>query len=148
MKPLVYTLITYKVLLPELAEKLKRNWPKSPIYELLKFVQRDRNYDYEIRIGQWKGDHPSYFRSVHPLRVSNQRHILVDCDKIDKDPNLNDLSIMSACGTGFGVAYNGKIGIVSHGAPYGGYFLPQDDKNGKPIEVQRIYTGDHPEKGF
>ena len=140
-----YSLV--KDLLPILAEKFQRKWSSSPVYRLLGMVRRDRNYEFDLRIAQWRGDHPSYFRSKHPIRIPNQRHVLVDCDKIDKDPKIEDLSVLSACGTGFGVTFDGKLGIVSHGSSYGGYFLNETDEKGFPKSVQRSYTGDHPEKG-
>ena len=120
---------------------------KSPVYTMLEKLISDRDYTFHLDVAKWTGDYPSIFRSVYPLRISNQRHVLVDCEKIDKDPKIEDMTVMSACGTGYGVTYDGQLGIVSHGAPYGSYFLPKRDKDGVPVIVERQYTGDNPDKG-
>ena len=60
---------------------------------------------------------------------------------------IENMSIMASCGTGFGITFEGKLGIVTNGASFGDYFQPQRDENGQPVPVHRTYIGTKGLKG-
>ena len=125
------------------------NRPKKPVFsvEVMKRIQEVRDYDYDLRLGQWTGDFPAIFRAHHPMRIPNQRHMLVTCDTVDKDPLADDLAVISGCGTGLGVDFQGQYGVVTNRARYSQYFHPELDEKGKPIVIVRKYVGNANEFG-
>ena len=122
---------------------------EEPVYsvEIMKKIHEIRNYDYDLRVGVWTGDFPAMFRAHHPIRISNQRHMLVDIDTIDKDPLIDDMAVISGCGTGLGVDFQGQYGVVTTRSRFSQYFRPKLDSKGKPITVVRKYVGNAPELG-
>ena len=72
----------------------------------------------------------------------------MDCQKLDKDPQKDNLQIIAVWGHGLGVTFDGKLGVVTNHAECGGYFLPERDERGNRIPVQREYIGHTPESGM
>ena len=122
---------------------------KGAIYsvEIMKRIHEIRNYDFDVRVGVWTGDFPAMFRAHHPIRISNQRHMLVDIDTIDKDPLIDDMAVISGYGTGLGVDFQGQYGVVTTRSRFSQYFRPETDSNGKPVPIVRKYVGNAPELG-
>ena len=114
---------------------------------LLDQISDLRDYEYDLRVGVWNADLPAIFRSYNPLRISNQRHQLVSCDDIDKDPYADDLSVLCGWGTDLGVDFQGNIGVVSCRSKFSQYFHPKKDPNGQIQVIRREYVGNCPEQG-
>ena len=114
---------------------------------LLELISDIREYEYDLCVGQWSADYPAIFRAHHPLRISNQRHQLVDCQTIDRDPLSDDLRVISGWGTDLGVDFQGNYGVVSNRSRFGQYFHPDLDENGQPKVIKRQYIGNCPELG-
>ena len=106
-----------------------------------------RDYDYDLRVGVWTGDFPSIFRAHNPMRIPNQRHMLINIDTVDKDPLADDLGVISGTGTDLGCDFQGQIGVVSIRSRFSQYYRPELGPNGKPIVVTRQFVGSVPEKG-
>ena len=123
--------------------------PPSTSYSqrLLEQISLVRDYDYDIRVGVWNGDLPALFRAHHPLRISNQRHKLVTCDTIDKDPMTDDMSVLCGWGTGLGVDFQGNYGVVTNRSRFSQYFHPKLDSTGQIKVICREYIGTKPELG-
>ena len=104
-------------------------------------ISQIRGYEYDLLLGVWSADFPALFRTHSPMRIPNQRHMLISCADIDKDPKLNDLAILSGWGTGLGVDFQGQIGVVTNRSRFSQYYYPQLDSNGKPRTITRQYIG-------
>ena len=110
-------------------------------------IKNFRNYEYDLRIGQWTGDFPATFRAHHPMRIPNQRHMLVNCETVDKDPLSEDLSVISGCGTDLGVDFQNQYGVVTTRSRFSQYYHPELDQGGKPVVIVRKYVGNANEYG-
>ena len=75
---------------------------------LMDLISQTRGYEFDLLVGQWSADFPALFRAHNPVRISNQRLKLVDCETIDKDPLTDDLSVICGWGTDLGVDFQGK----------------------------------------
>ena len=115
----------------------------EPVYSavIMQKIHEKRDYDFDLRVGIWTGDLPAVFRAHHPLRISNQRHMLVDIDTIDKDPLIDDMGVISGYGTGLGVDFQGQYGVVTNRSRFSQYFHPVLDSKGKPVTIVRQYIG-------
>ena len=109
--------------------------------ELMKKIHSLREYEFDLRVGNWVGDYPAMFRAHHPIRLSNQRQMLVSIDTIDKDPLSDDTAVISGCGTGLGIDFQGVYGVITTRSRFSQYYRPELDDNGKPIVIVRKYIG-------
>ena len=111
------------------------------------WISRDRNYEFNIKLGPWEGDFPSMFRVWRPLQIGNYRHDYMDCEKLDKDPKRDDIKVIAVWGSGLGITHDNQIGVVTNFAACGSYFLAEKTENGDRIIVKRENIGHSPEKG-
>ena len=111
-------------------------------------IHKLRGYEYDLRVGQWTGDFPSVFRAHHPMRIANQRHMLVNCDTVDKDPLVDDMAVISGCGTDLGIDFQGQYGVVTNRSRFSQYYHPRLDERGQPVVIVRKYVGNAREYGM
>lgn len=114
---------------------------------LLQWISEDREWCFDLKLAEWDGEFPSFFRVWRPYIIGNYRHDYMDCEKLDKDPQKDNLKIIAVWGHGLGVTFEGKLGVVTNFSECGGYFLPERDEHGNRIPVQREHIGHHPESG-
>ena len=73
---------------------------------------------------------------------------MVNCEKIDQDPHVDDMRTMCAWGVNLGVDYQGRYGVVTNTVKYSQYYRPIDGPSGDKVVIYREYVGNSPEKGM
>ena len=104
--------------------------------ELLDEIYSLRDYKYTLRSHPWSEDLPAYFRKHGQFVSENRRHGLINCQEYDRDPRGNDMSCISAWGTGLGKAYTGEWGLVTNRSSYGSWYS-EPDTNGRHNLISR-----------
>ena len=115
--------------------------------EIMDAIGHLRGYEYSLCVGQWSADFPSAFRAHSPMRIPNQRHMLVTCEDIDKDPLIDDMAVLSGWGTDLGVDFQGQIGVVSNRSRFSQYYHQELGPDGQPQIISRRFIGECPTMG-
>ena len=105
-----------------------------------------REYGYDLEDQPWPDEYPPYFRNYRGILIDNRCHEIIDCETYDADPLIDDLSVISAWGTGEGLSYRGQWGIVTNRCQYGSYRGEQDEHGNYPVIIRKNII-DYPEHG-
>ena len=105
-----------------------------------------REYSYNLEDQPLPDDYPPYFRNFRGILIDNRRHEVINCDVYDADPLVDDLSVISAWGTGEGLSYRGQWGIVTNRCQYGSYRGERDPYGNYPVIIRKNIV-DYPEHG-